>query len=111
MQPDNRLTTETKHAFKTSEFWAMVALVVAILISAAAIKGGDNGTDEFIARQAWLYVSILGGAYFIGRGLAKSGSREPYWRGGTNEQRDRDNGRAADGRAADGRADPVSAGR
>jgi hypothetical protein len=73
-----RLATETKQAFKTTEFWAMVALVVAILASAALIKGGDNGTDEFIARQAWLYVSILGAGYFISRGLAKSGSREPY---------------------------------
>lgn len=80
-----RLSTETKQAFKTTEFWAMVALVVAVLISAAAIKGGDNGTDEFIARQAWLYVSILGGAYFISRGLAKAGSRDPYWDGGTND--------------------------
>jgi hypothetical protein len=25
-----------------------------------------------------LYVSILGAGYFISRGLAKSGSREPY---------------------------------
>jgi len=73
-----RLVTETKQAFKTTEFWAMVGLVVAILVSAAAIKGGDNGTDEFIARQAWLYVSILGGAYFISRGLAKSGAQQPY---------------------------------
>ena len=73
-----RLATETKQAFKTTEFWAMVALVVAILASAALIKGGDNGTDQFIARQAWLYVSILGAGYFISRGLAKSGSREPY---------------------------------
>jgi hypothetical protein len=73
-----RLATETKQAFKTTEFWAMVGLVVAILISAAVINGGDNGTDEFIARQAWLYVSILGAGYFISRGLAKSGSREPY---------------------------------
>jgi hypothetical protein len=73
-----RLATETKQAFKTTEFWAMVGLVVAILVSAAVINGGDNGTDEFIARQAWLYVSILGAGYFISRGLAKSGSREPY---------------------------------
>jgi hypothetical protein len=80
-----RLATETKQAFKTTEFWAMVALVVAILASAALIKGGDNGTDEFIARQAWLYVSILGAGYFISRGLAKSGSREPY----TDEPDDR----------------------
>jgi hypothetical protein len=68
---------ETKAALKTTEFWAMLGLVVAILVSAALIDGGDNGTDEFIARNAWLYVSILGGAYFISRGLAKSGSYEP----------------------------------
>jgi hypothetical protein len=74
-----RLSTETKQAFKTTEFWAMVGVVVAILVSAAAIKGGDSGgTDEFIARQAWLYVAIVAGAYFISRGLAKSGSRDPY---------------------------------
>ena len=74
-----RLTTETKQAFKTTEFWAMVGVVVAILVSAAAIKGGDtNGTDEFIARQAWLYVAIVAGAYLISRGLAKSGSSDPY---------------------------------
>jgi hypothetical protein len=74
----SRLATETKQAFKTTEFWAMVGLIVAILVSAAVINGGDNGTDEFIARQAWLYVAILGAGYFVSRGLAKSGSREPY---------------------------------
>ena len=68
---------ETKASFKTSEFWAMIVLVVTILISAALINGGDNGTDEFIAKQAWLYVSILAAGYFISRGLAKSGSYEP----------------------------------
>lgn len=73
-----RLVTETKQAFKTTEFWAMLGLVVAILVSAAVIKGGDDGTDQFIAKQAWLYVAILGGAYFISRGLAKSGSPQPY---------------------------------
>ena len=74
-----RLVTETKQAFKTSEFWMVVAVIVGILISAAVIKGGDTtGTDEFIARQAWLYVAILAGAYAIGRGLAKSGSSDPY---------------------------------
>jgi hypothetical protein len=74
-----RLATETKQAFKTTEFWAMVGVIAAILVSAAVIKGGDTGgTDEFIARQAWLYVAIVAGAYFIGRGLAKSGSHDPY---------------------------------
>jgi hypothetical protein len=85
-----RLTTETKQAFKTSEFWAMVGLIVAILVSAALIKGGDDGTDQFIARQAWLYVSILGAGYFISRGLAKSGSHEPYT-GDPSDSGDRDN--------------------
>ena len=74
-----RLTTETKQAFKTTEFWAMLGVIVAILVSAAAINGGDTGgTDEFIARNAWLYVSIVAGAYLISRGLAKSGSSDPY---------------------------------
>jgi len=74
-----RLRTETKQAFKTTEFWAMVGVIVAILVSAAAIKGGDTGgTDEFIARNAWLYVSIVAAAYIVSRGLAKSGSSEPY---------------------------------
>src|SRR3954470_10415981 len=84
-----RLSTETKQAFKTTEFWAMVGVVVAILVSAAAIKGGDSGgTDEFIARQAWLYVAIVAGAYFISRGLAKSGSREPYAEDRGSDNRD-----------------------
>jgi hypothetical protein len=74
-----RLTTETKQAFKTTEFGAMVVVIAAILVSAAAIKGGDtSGTDEFIARQAWLYVAIVTGAYVISRGLAKAGSRDTY---------------------------------
>jgi hypothetical protein len=86
-----RLSTETKHAFKTTEFVAMVVVIVGILVSAAAIKGGDtHGTDEFVARQAWLYVSIVAGAYFVSRGLAKSGSREPYFAGGTNAELDTD---------------------
>jgi hypothetical protein len=77
----SRLKTETKQAFKTTEFWAMVGVIVAILVSAAAIKGGDTGgTDEFVARNAWLYVSIVAAAYIVSRGLAKSGSSEPYVR-------------------------------
>jgi hypothetical protein len=74
-----RLSTETKHSSKTTEFYAMIAVILGILIAAATIKGGDTGgTDEFIARQAWLYVAIVAAAYMISRGLAKSGSRDPY---------------------------------
>ena len=89
-----RLATETKAAFKTTEFWSFLAVVAGILVSAALIKGGDSGgTDEFIARQAWLYVAIVTGAYLISRGVAKSGTREPYWedsgqnRGGDDDRR------------------------
>jgi hypothetical protein len=93
--PDARVSTETKAAPKTTEFMAFIAVVAMILISAALIKGGDTGgvgdppggTDEFIARQAWLYVAIVTAAYMISRGLAKSGSREPYYEGATNEHR------------------------
>ena len=75
----SRLATETKASIKTSEFWMVTATVVGVLIAAALVKGGDTGgTDEFIARQAWLYVAIVTGAYSIGRGLAKSGSYDPY---------------------------------
>jgi hypothetical protein len=94
-----RLSTETKHAFKTTEFVAYLAVVVGILVSAALIKGGDTvggagagGTDEFTAHQAWLYVAIVTVGYMISRGLAKAGSRDPYWADGTNQNRDTDNG-------------------
>ena len=81
-----RHSTETKHASKTTEFYAMIAVILGILIAAAMIKGGDTGgSDEFIARQAWLYVSIVAAAYFISRGLAKAGSRDPY----TEDREDR----------------------
>lgn len=88
---DARMSTETKAGPKTTEFMAFIAVVAMILISAAMINGGDSGgTDEFIARQAWLYVAIVTAGYMISRGLAKSGSREPYFDGGTNQHRDHD---------------------
>jgi hypothetical protein len=88
---DERLATETKHSLKTTEFFAMVAVIIGILVSAALIDGGDSGgTDEFIARQAWLYVAIVAVGYMVSRGLAKSGSREPYWSDGTNAERGSD---------------------
>jgi hypothetical protein len=75
-----RLTTETKQAFKTTEFWAMAAIVAGILIASWVIDdgGGANG-DAFPAVRAWLYVAIVASAYIVSRGLAKAGSSEPYW--------------------------------
>lgn len=75
-----RLTTETKHSSKTTEFWAMVAVVAGILI-ASYVVGDDSGQggDAFPAVRAWLYVAIVASAYMVSRGLAKAGSRDPYW--------------------------------
>ena len=65
-----RLATETKQAFKTTEFWAMLGAIMAILIAGAV----DDGLG---ARNVWLYVTIVAAAYLVSRGLAKSGSSEP----------------------------------
>lgn len=82
-----RLVTETKQAFKTTEFWAPAGVIVAILAAAASNKGGAD--DGFAAKQAWLYVAIVASAYIVSRGLAKSGSSEPYGEGRDRSDRDR----------------------
>jgi hypothetical protein len=76
-----RLTTETKQAFKTTELWAMAAIVGGILIASWMVDdgGGGGAGDAFPAVRAWLYVAIAASAYIVSRGLAKAGSSEPYW--------------------------------
>ena len=78
-----RLTTETKHSLKTTEFWAMLAIVAGILVASAIVGqgdgNGDGNVDAFPASRAWLYIAIVGVGYMVSRGLAKAGSREPYW--------------------------------
>jgi hypothetical protein len=73
-----RLSTETKAAFKTTEFAAFIGVVAAILIAAATIKGTGADKDAFTAAQAWMYVAIVTAGYMLSRGFAKSGSRQPY---------------------------------
>jgi hypothetical protein len=87
-----RLTTETKHSFKTSEFWAMVAVIVGILVASYVIgdDGGGGAGDAFPAVRAWLYIAIVASAYMVSRGLAKAGSRDPYWADLKRELPDRD---------------------
>ena len=72
-----RRTTETKAAYRTTEFYAFIVAVFAVLIAADNI-GGGLARDYFRADEAWLYVTILTVGYMISRGLAKAGSREPY---------------------------------
>jgi hypothetical protein len=74
--PVRRLTTETKAAFKTTEFFSYIAVLVGILIAGAVVDSADAG--GYGARQVWLYATILTVGYMVSRGLAKSGSREPY---------------------------------
>jgi hypothetical protein len=70
------VSTETKAAFKTTEFFAFVAMVIGVLIAAAIVDEADAG--GLGAKQAWLYVTILTVGYMVSRGLAKAGSRQPY---------------------------------
>jgi hypothetical protein len=77
-----RRSTETKSAFKTTELIAYVVAVAGVLIAALVVDNSDPGSLG--ARQAWLYVTVLTVGYMISRGLAKSGSRDPY-----TEDRDR----------------------
>jgi hypothetical protein len=63
-----RTTDETKSAFKTTEFFAMVGIIGAILIASAV-------SDSFGDRRAWTLVAAVAIGYIISRGLAKSGTK------------------------------------
>jgi hypothetical protein len=73
-----RLSTETKSAFKTTEWWVYVAAVAGVLIASDVVGTAANHGDYFRADRAWLYIVILTIGYLVSRGLAKSGSRDPY---------------------------------
>ena len=70
---------ETKLSLKTSEFWAMVGLIAAILIAAAV-------SDSLNDVRAWTLVAAVGIGYMVSRGLAKSGTK---YVGGEDPLRDR----------------------
>ena len=71
--PSRRVSTETKASYKTTELIAYVVAVIGVLIASAMVDSSDFG-----AQEAWFYVSLLTIGYMISRGLAKSGSREPF---------------------------------
>ena len=62
------VTDETKASFKTTEFWAMVGVIAAILIASAV-------SDSLDDVRAWTLVAAVAIGYMLSRGLAKSGSR------------------------------------
>jgi hypothetical protein len=58
---------ETKWALLTTEFWAMVGLIAAILIASAI-------SDSLDDVRAWTLVAIVGTGYILSRGIAKAGT-------------------------------------
>jgi hypothetical protein len=64
-------STETKASTKTSEFFVYLAAAAAILIASYVVDG-------FNATEGWMFFTFLSIGYMVSRGLAKSGSREPY---------------------------------
>lgn len=58
---------ESKPFFLTSEFWAAIAAITAIVVAAAV-------ADNFDAPRAWTLVAVVAGAYILSRGIAKSGT-------------------------------------
>ena len=66
-----RESTETKASTKTSEFFVFLAAVAAVLVASLVVDG-------FNATEGWKFFTYLAIGYMISRGLAKSGSRDPY---------------------------------
>ena len=58
---------ETKPSFLTTEFYAMVGVIAAVLIAAWV-------SDSLDDVRAWTLVSAVAIGYMLSRGLAKSGS-------------------------------------
>jgi hypothetical protein len=73
----SRDTTETKPAFKTTEFMLYIAAVVAVVITALVVDddGRGAGGDPFGANHAIGYITVLTIGYMLARGLAKAGAR------------------------------------
>ena len=63
-----RTQDETKQAFKTTEFFAMVGVIGTILIATAV-------SDSLNDVRAWTLVAAVAIGYIVSRGLAKSGTK------------------------------------
>ena len=59
--------TETKRSFLTTEFYAMIAGVVAVLLAA-------QQADNLDAPLAWTLAAAIAIGYILSRGIAKAGS-------------------------------------
>jgi hypothetical protein len=70
---DRWTADETKASFKTTELWAAIIGVVLLVIVYNA--SSDLSLDLF---RACLLCTVLGAAYIVSRGFAKSGSRPEH---------------------------------
>jgi len=66
---------ETRRAFQTTEFFAMLGVIAAIII-----VGYVNDSDTLDAQRIWTLVAVVASAYMISRGLAKAGSHDSHER-------------------------------
>jgi hypothetical protein len=62
-----RRADETKLSLMTTEFWAMVGVIAAILIASAV-------SDTLGDVRAWTLVAAVAIGYMISRGIAKAGT-------------------------------------
>ena len=69
-------SSETKAAFKTTEFIVYVVAVIGVLMASFLVSTTDAHEDYFRADRAWFYVVLLSIGYMVSRGLAKAGSRQ-----------------------------------
>jgi hypothetical protein len=68
-----RTFTETKAFYKTSEFIVWLVSIAGVLVVTYI-----DDSASLSNWHGWLLVSVLSAAYMLSRGIAKSGSREPY---------------------------------
>ena len=62
-----------KPTYLTTEFLVFVVFVLGLLLTAIIVQDTDDHEDYFRADRAWLYVTLLGIAYILSRGLSKLG--------------------------------------
>src|SRR5215203_2445246 len=74
-----RLSTETKAAYKTTEFLTYVVVFAGILLASFLVKTGQDGQrpDYFRADKAWWYITLLTIGYMIARGWPSRAAASP----------------------------------
>lgn len=67
--------SESKAAYKTTEFYIYLIVAALTLIASLLIGTSHGHNDYFRGDKAWFYIVLLTIGYLLSRGLAKSGRR------------------------------------